>query len=109
MHPPETLMRFSLLRPIALLALSPVALLAQEGSRPFMQPDTGLMFWTLIIFIGLMFVLSKFAFGPLTKAVAARERSLQEAIDGAKADRDAAAKLLQEHQAKIEAARSEAQ
>ncbi|MEP6495885.1 MAG: F0F1 ATP synthase subunit B [bacterium] len=102
-------MRPSLLRSFALLALSPVALLAQEGSRPFMQPDTGLMFWTLIIFIGLLFVLSKFAFGPLTKAVAARERSLQEAIDAAKADRDAAAKLLQQHQTQIEAARGDAQ
>jgi F-type H+-transporting ATPase subunit b len=103
-------MRFSLLRPVALLALSPVALLAQEGgTRQFMKPDTGLMFWTLIIFVGLLYVLSKFAFGPLTAAVAARERSLQDAIDGAKRDREAAARILAEHQAKIEAARDEAQ
>jgi F-type H+-transporting ATPase subunit b len=74
-----------------------------------MQPDTGLMAWTLAIFIGLLFVLSKYAFGPLTRAVAAREKSLQEAIDAAKADRDAAALLLAEHQSKIEAARGEAQ
>jgi len=109
MHPPEILMRLSLLRPFAVLALSPMALQAQEGTRPFMQPDTGLMFWTLIIFVGLLFVLSKFAFGPLTKAVAARERSLQEAIDAAKADREAAGKLLAQHQAQIEAARNDAQ
>jgi F-type H+-transporting ATPase subunit b len=74
-----------------------------------MKPDTGLMVWTLIIFAVLMFVLSRYAFGPLTRAVEARERSLQEAIDAAKADRDAAAKLLQEHQAQIEAARDDAQ
>jgi F-type H+-transporting ATPase subunit b len=112
MHPPETFMRISLLRPLTLLALSPAALLAQEeasGMRPFMQPDTGLMVWTLIIFILLMFVLSRYAFGPLTKAVQAREQSLQAAIDAAKADRDAAAKLLAEHQAAIEAARGETQ
>jgi F-type H+-transporting ATPase subunit b len=108
----EILMRSSLIRSLAILSLSPVALLAQEaegGTRQFMKPDTGLMFWTLIIFVVLLFILSKFAFGPLTKAVEDRERALQEAIDKAQADREAAAKLLQEHQAKIEAARDEAQ
>ena len=105
-------MRSSLIRSLAILSLSPVALLAQEaedGTRTFMKPDTGLMIWTLVIFIFLLGVLSKFAFGPLTKAVADRERALQDAIDKANADREAAAKLLQEHQARIEAARDEAQ
>lgn len=103
-------MHNSLLRLFALMALAPAALHAQEsGLRPFMQPDTGLMAWTLAIFIGLLFVLSKFAFGPLTKAVAAREKSLQDAIDAARADREAAAALLAEHQSKIEAARGDAQ
>ena len=106
-------MRSSLIRSLALLALALAALFAQEaeggGTRTFMQPDTGLMFWTLVIFVVLMFILSKFAFGPLTKAVEDRERALQEAIDKAQADREAAAKLLQEHQAKIEAAHDEAQ
>jgi len=109
----ETLMRSLLLRSIMLLSVSPVALLAQEaeggGTRTFMKPDTGLMVWTLVIFVVLMFILSRFAFGPLTRAVEARERSLQAAIDAAKADRDAAAKLLQEHQAQIDASRGEAQ
>ena len=103
-------MRFSL-RSLIVLALSPAALLAQEGSgtRTFMRPDTGLMVWTLVIFVILMFVLSRYAFGPLTAAVEARERALEEAIEGAKRDRDAAAKLLQEHQAAIDTARAEAQ
>ena len=104
-------MRYSMNGLVAALALSPAAALAQEGSgtRTFMQPDTGLMIWTLIIFVILLFVLSRFAFGPLTQAVRAREESLQAAIDAAKADREAAAKLLAEHQAQIEAARGEAQ
>jgi F-type H+-transporting ATPase subunit b len=99
------------LRSLAVLALSPAALLAQEssGTRTFMKPDTGLMVWTLIIFVILMFVLSRYAFGPITAAVEAREKALEEAIEGAKRDRDAAAKLLQEHQAAIDAARGEAQ
>ncbi|MGH7617877.1 MAG: F0F1 ATP synthase subunit B [Gemmatimonadaceae bacterium] len=104
-------MRTLLIRSIALLAASPVALLAQEGegTRQFMKPDTGLMIWTLAIFVVLLFVLSRFAFGPLTKAVRAREQSLQEAIDSAKRDREEAARILADHQAKIEAARGDAQ
>jgi F-type H+-transporting ATPase subunit b len=105
-------MRFSPIRSLVLLALVPSALLAQEapeGTRTFMKPDTGLMVWTLAIFIVLMFVLSRYAFGPITAAVRAREKALEDAIEGAKRDRDAAAKLLQEHQAAIDAARGEAQ
>lgn len=52
-------MRFPLIRSVVLLSLSPVALLAQEeavSTRPFMKPDTGLMVWTLVIFVLLMFV-----------------------------------------------------
>jgi F-type H+-transporting ATPase subunit b len=101
----------SSLRSLVVLALSPAALLAQEGSgtRTFMRPDTGLMVWTLIIFVILMFVLSRYAFGPITAAVEAREKALEDAIEGAKRDREAAAKLLQEHQEAIDAARGEAQ
>jgi len=105
-------MRLSMLRSFAALAFSPALAIAQEsgsGTRPFMQPDSGLIIWTLIIFAVLLVVLSRYAFGPLTKAVRAREESLQAAIDAAKADREAAAKLLAEHQAQIEAARGEAQ
>jgi F-type H+-transporting ATPase subunit b len=105
-------MRLPLLRPLALLTLTPAALLAQEAApstRPFMKPDTGLMVWTLVIFVILMFVLSKYAFGPLTEAVEKRERSLQEAIDAAKADREAAAKLLAERRAALDASHGEAQ
>ena len=99
----------------SLLALTAVPAFAQEhgaagtGSPNLLDPHYGLMFWTLIIFVILLFVLSKFAFGPLTAAVAARERALEEAIEGAKRDREAAAKLMAEQQAQIEQARAEAQ
>jgi F-type H+-transporting ATPase subunit b len=105
-------MRIPLVRSLALLALSPAALFAQgevASTRPFMKPDTGLMVWTLVIFVLLMFVLSKFAFGPLTAAVEKRERSLQEALDAAKADREAAALLLAQHRAALDASRAEGQ
>jgi F-type H+-transporting ATPase subunit b len=82
---------------------------AEAAKGGLLSPSGGLMFWTLIIFLILAFILSKFAFKPITKAVEEREKALEDAIAGAKADREAAAKLLAEHQAQIEGARAEAQ
>ena len=97
-----------------LLIANGAAAFAQEGGEHasgggLMSLQLNLMFWTLLIFVILYFILSKFAFGPITAAVEAREKALEEAIEAAKRDRESAAKLLQEHQAQIEAARSEAQ
>jgi F-type H+-transporting ATPase subunit b len=79
---------------------------AQGG---LLTPSGGLMFWTLIIFVILFFILSRYAFKPITAAVEAREKALEDAIAGAKADREAAAALLAEHRSQIEGARAEAQ
>jgi F-type H+-transporting ATPase subunit b len=101
----------------ALLLLIAVPAFAQEGAplaeaaaKPsLLTPSGGLMFWTLIVFGILFLVLSKFAFGPITAAVQSREAALEAAIAAAQADRDAAAKLLEEHRKNIDNARSEAQ
>jgi len=98
----------------ALLLANAAAAAAQEHGAPsggggLMSLQVNLMFWTLLIFVILYFILKKFAFGPITAAVDAREKALEEAVEGAKRDREAAAKLLADHQAKIDAARDEAQ
>ena len=94
-------------------ALAPAVAQAQEGgdggASSLLSPNVGLMFWTLLIFVALLVILSKYAFGPLTAAVEARERALEDAIAGARRDRDAAAQLLAEQQAALEATRAEAQ
>jgi F-type H+-transporting ATPase subunit b len=93
-----------------LLVASP--LLAQEGeaAKPgLLSLNGGLMVWTLVIFVLVLWVLTKFAFGPITKAVNDREQALVDAIEAAKKDRDAAAKLLDDHRKQLEAARGEAQ
>lgn len=97
-----------------LIAVNAGVAAAQEGAAPpsgggLMSLQLNLMFWTLGIFIILYILLRKFAFGPITAAVEAREKALEDAIEGAKRDREAAAKLLAEHQARIDAARGEAQ
>ena len=94
------------------LALSAAPALAQEEAQQgggLLDPHAGLMFWTLVIFLVLFFVLAKYAFGPITKAVEAREQALQAAIDQAKRDREEAARILADHRTQLEGARGEAQ
>ena len=101
-----------------MISMFPMLILIQEEAAKhgeeaakggLLSPQGGLMIWTLIIFLILFFVLSKYAFKPITAAVEAREKALEDAIAGAKADREAAAKLLEEHRAQLEAGRNEAQ
>ena len=74
-----------------------------------LSPNGGLMFWTLVTFIILLIILGKLVFPKITAAVEAREKALEEAIEGAKRDREAAAQALAEQQRQIEAARNDAQ
>ena len=101
----------TLFRSLALSALIAAPAFAQEEApkTDLLAPNLGLMAWTLIIFVILAFVLSRFAFGPITAAVRAREQALEEAIASAKRDREEAARLLAEQQAALNATRGEAQ
>ena len=45
-----------------------------------MDLNPGLTLWTAITFLILIAVLSKFAFGPIVKLLADRERTIREAI-----------------------------
>jgi F-type H+-transporting ATPase subunit b len=85
--------------------------LSQEHAPPpnLLSPAGGLMFWTLLIFIVLIFVLGRFAYKPLLAAVEAREQALQRALDEARRDREEAARLMEEHRRQLDAARGEAQ
>lgn len=99
---------------LSLSLASATSLLAQEEhaaaeSTNLLDPKVGLMFWTLIIFVFLLVVLSKFAYKPLLAAVEAREAALEKALGDAKRDRDAAAVLLAEQQKALAEARAEMQ
>src|SRR5687767_15880414 len=84
---------------------APAAAAATEGAEAaqggLLTPSGGLMSWTLIIFLFLFFVLSRYAFKPITAAVEAREKALEDAIAGAKADREAAAALLRSEERRV--------
>ena len=83
----------------------------EESTQPvnLLSPNGGLMFWTLVVFLILFAILGKLVFPKITAAVEAREKALEDAIEGAKRDREEAARILAEQQKGIEAARMEAQ
>lgn len=88
------------------------ALLQEHDAAPksgLMDIKINLMFWTIVLFGILYWLLKRYAWPEILGAVEKREKSLSDAIEGAKADRDAAAKLLADHQARIDGARNDAQ
>jgi F-type H+-transporting ATPase subunit b len=97
----------------AALMISATPALASEAAPgapvDLLAPSTGVMAWTLIIFLLLLFVLAKFAFKPLFAAVEAREKALEDAIEGAKRDRAESGQILAQQRAQLEAARNDAQ
>jgi len=82
---------------------------AAEAPRGVMDIGINLMFYTLIIFGITFWIGAKFAYPKILAAVEAREKALEDAIEGAKRDRAEAAKLLAEHKAALEASRGEGQ
>jgi len=53
-----------------------------------LAPDIGLMFWTILIFLILLFLLRKFAWKPIVSALKQREASIEKALNEARAARD---------------------
>jgi F-type H+-transporting ATPase subunit b len=96
-----------------MMTLSLALVLLQEHeaapSGGLMSIEVNLMFWTLIIFGVLFFLLKKLAYPKILGAVEAREKALEDAIEGAKRDRAEAARILAEHKAQLDGARAEAQ
>lgn len=95
-----------------ILAANAAVAMAQEHEaeqRGVVDLRINLMFYTLIIFGIVFFLAWKFFLPKILSAVEAREKALEEAIEGAKRDREAAAALLAQHTAQLEAGRGEAQ
>ncbi len=45
-----------------------------------LSPNPGLFFWTFVVFVLLLFILSKFAWRPITASLGERERTIDESI-----------------------------
>ena len=77
-------------------------------ARALFAGDIGNVFWTVLIFVIVLYVLGKFAWGPILAAVEAREKGIQASLDEAAARNAEAAKLLEEHRAQLGDARRQA-
>lgn len=80
-----------------------------HGEEPsILAGDLGNVVWTLAIFVVLLIVLKKSAWGPILGALQKREEFIEKSLRDAKRDREAAEVKLREYLAQIEKAREEA-
>jgi F-type H+-transporting ATPase subunit b len=93
----------------ALLAMAAPALAAEAEESPnLFAGDIGNAFWTVLIFVLVLVVLGKYAWGPVLSTLQTRESFIHEALAKAKADRDAAEARLKEYEERLAGARAEA-
>src|SRR4051812_46044716 len=69
--------------------------------------NVALSVWTAVTFIILLFVLGKFAWGPILQMIETREKTIADAIESAKKERAAAESAAAEMKASLEKAREE--
>jgi F-type H+-transporting ATPase subunit b len=100
----------SLLCTLAALALAAPAMAAEaEHEAPSLfAGDLGNSFWTLLIFVVVLVVLGKFAWGPILNTLQTRENFIREALEKAKREREEAEERLREYEARLAGARAEA-
>jgi F-type H+-transporting ATPase subunit b len=74
-------------------------------AQSLLSPGLGVIFWTALSFLILLFVLSRYAWKPITSALEEREKTIEESITRAERALEEAKRL----QADNEAARREAE
>jgi F-type H+-transporting ATPase subunit b len=79
------------------------------AANPLISVTPGLMIWTLVAFAITFFVLRKYAFGPIQKAIDDRREKIRMSIQEADRARDEARRLLEEHRALIGQAKGQAE
>jgi len=81
---------------------------AGEAPPSLFAGDLGNSIWTILIFVLVLVILGKFAWGPILSTLQTRESFIHEALAKAKADRDAAEARLREYEERLATARAEA-
>jgi F-type H+-transporting ATPase subunit b len=79
------------------------------ATSPLIQVTPGLMIWTIICFLVVLFVLKRFAFGPIQQTIDKRREMIRASIDEADRAREEAKRLLEEHRKLIGQAKTEAE
>jgi len=84
------------------LAVAPVL------AAGIMDLNPGLTLWTAITFVVLLFVLQRFAWGPIVRMLDERERTIRDSIDKARKEREEAERLLAQQKEALAKAQREA-
>jgi len=71
------------------------------------QPSIGLIFWMTLSFLILLFLLKKFAWKPILKAIENREKSIREALQTAENTKLEMKKIQQDNEQLLRQARDE--
>ena len=79
------------------------------GANALISVTPGLMIWTIICFLIALFVLKKYAFGPIQQMIDARREQIARSIEEADNARAEARQLLEEHRALMQEARGDAE
>jgi F-type H+-transporting ATPase subunit b len=79
------------------------------ASNPLIQVRLGLMVWTIVCFGLTFFILRRYAFGAIQKAIDERRDRIRRSLEEADNARNEARRLLEEHRALIGQARGQAE
>jgi F-type H+-transporting ATPase subunit b len=79
------------------------------ASNALIKVTPGLMVWTIVCFLIVLFVLKRWAFGPIQQVIDERRERIRRALDEADNAREEARRLLEEHRQLIGQARGEAE
>jgi F-type H+-transporting ATPase subunit b len=79
------------------------------ASNALIQVTPGLMIWTIVAFLITLYVLKRYAFGPIQKMLDERREQIRRSIEEADHARDEARNLLEEHRKLMQEARGEAE
>ena len=77
--------------------------------NPLVQLDPGLFIWTIVTFLVLLTLLTKFAWGPLLQALESRQNAIRKSLDDAQQARQELERLNQESAQIIRQARVDAE
>ena len=79
------------------------------AANALIQVTPGLMIWTVVCFLITLFVLKRYAFGPVQKMIDERRERIRQSLEEADHAREEARKLLEEHRKLIASAQSDAE
>ncbi|HUL44192.1 MAG TPA: F0F1 ATP synthase subunit B [Bacteroidota bacterium] len=72
-----------------------------------LEPNPGLILWTIVTFLVLLFLLRKYAWKPLLDALQQREASVRRSVEQAEQAKQEAEQLVEEHRKQLEQAEHE--